>query len=63
MEKRLTKSNTNKMLSGVLGGIGEYFGIDPTLVRVGYAALTVFSAGFPGLLLYIVLVLIIPKQI
>ncbi|MGP1547723.1 MAG: PspC domain-containing protein [Prevotella sp.] len=63
MEKRLTKSNTNKMLSGVLGGIGEYFGIDPTLVRVGYAALTVFSAGFPGLLLYIVLALIIPKQI
>ena len=63
MQKRLTKSNTNKMLSGVLGGIGEYFGIDPTLVRVGYAALTVFSAGFPGLLLYIVLALIIPKQI
>ena len=63
MEKRLTKSNTNNMLSGVLGGIGEYFGIDPTLVRVGYAALTVFSAGFPGLLLYIVLALIIPKQI
>ena len=63
MEKRLTKSNTNKMLSGVLGGIGEYFGIDPTLVRVGYAALTVFSAGFPGLLLYIVLALITPKQI
>lgn len=63
MEKRLTKSNTNKMLSGVLGGIGEYFGIDPTLVCVGYAALTVFSAGFPGLLLYIVLALIIPKQI
>ena len=63
MEKRLTKSNTNKMLSGVLGGIGEYFGIDPTLVRVGYAALTVFSAGFTGLLLYIVLALIIPKQI
>ena len=63
MEKRLTKSNTNKMLSGVLGGIGEYFGIDPTLVRVGYAALTVFSAGFPGLLLYILLALIIPKQI
>ena len=63
MEKKLTKSNTNKMLSGVLGGIGEYFGIDPTLVRVGYAALAVFSAGFPGLLLYIVLALIIPKQI
>ena len=63
MEKRLTKSNTNKMLSGVLGGLGEYFGIDPTHVRVGYAALTVFSAGFPGLLLYIVLALIIPKQI
>ena len=62
MEKRLTKSNSNKMLAGVLGGIGEYFGIDPTLVRVAFCCLSVFSAGFPGLLLYIILALVVPKD-
>ena len=47
MEKKLTKSN-DKVISGVCSGIAEYFDIDPTLVRVGYAALSVFSAGFPA---------------
>lgn len=61
MDKRLTKS-TNKCVAGVCGGIAEYFDIDPTLVRVGYAALTVFSAGFPGVLLYIIMCLIIPSS-
>ncbi len=43
-------------------GIAEYFDIDPTLVRVCYAALSIFSAGFPGLLLYIILMLIMPRS-
>ena len=62
MNKRLVRSQTNKMLSGVLGGVGEYFDIDATLVRIAYVLLTVFSAGFPGVLLYILLALIIPKD-
>lgn len=62
MEKRLFKSDENKVLVGVLGGIGEFFDIDPTLVRVGYACLSVFSACFPGLLLYIILWAIIPRR-
>lgn len=61
MEKKLTKSN-NKMIAGVCAGVAEYFNVDPTLVRVGYAALAVFSAGFPGLLLYIILALIMPNK-
>lgn len=61
MEKKLTKSN-NKMLAGVCGGIGEYFDVDPTLIRIVYAALSVFSAGFPGLILYLILALIIPNK-
>lgn len=61
MEKKLTKSN-NKMAAGVCAGIAEYFDIDPTLVRVGYACLTVFSAAFPGILLYIILCLIMPNK-
>ncbi len=60
MERKLMRSK-NKMLAGVCGGIAEYFGIDPTVVRVGYAALSLFSAGFPGLVLYIILMLIMPQ--
>ena len=49
MNKKLTKS-TNKMIGGVCGGIAEYFDLDPTIIRVAYACLTVFSAGFPGII-------------
>lgn len=59
--KKLTRSN-NKMVAGVCAGIAEYFDIDPTLVRVCYAALSIFSAGFPGLLLYIILMVIMPQK-
>ena len=59
MEKKLKKSR-NKMLAGVCAGIGEYMGIDPTVIRVLYALLAVFSVGFPGLLLYLILCLIMP---
>ena len=58
-QKQLTRSN-NKMLAGVCSGIAEYFDLDPTLVRVSYAALTIFTTCFPGLLLYLLLVLIMP---
>ena len=58
--KKLTRS-ANKVLAGVCGGIAEYFEIDPTLVRICYAALSVFSAGFPGLLLYLIMMLIMPQ--
>lgn len=54
MEKKLTKS-FDKMICGVCAGIGEYFNIDPTIVRIVYICLSVFSTCFPGLLLYILL--------
>ena len=59
-EKKLARS-ANKVLAGVCGGIAEYFEIDPTLVRVAYAALSVFSAGFPGILLYIIMLILMPQ--
>ena len=60
MNKRLTKSN-DRMLAGVCGGIAEYFDVDTTLVRAGYAILTCFSVAFPGILLYLILCIIMPK--
>ena len=58
--KKLTRS-TNKVLAGVCGGIAEYFEVDATLIRIAYAALTIFSAGFPGVLLYIIMLLLMPE--
>ena len=61
MEKRLYKSNENKMISGVCGGIAEYFNIDPTLVRLGWV---LFSAlGGSGIIAYIIAAIIIPKRL
>ena len=60
METKKLRRSTNKMLAGVCAGIAEYLDLDPTVVRVVYAALSVFSAGFPGLLLYIILALLMP---
>lgn len=57
--KKLTRS-ANKMLGGVCAGIAEYFDLDPTLIRVIYAVLAVFSAGFPSIILYIILLIIMP---
>ena len=61
MDKRLTKSE-NRMLSGVCGGIAEYLGWDATLVRVVYALLSICLAGFPGLLIYIILAILMPSK-
>ena len=60
MEKRLYKSNENKMLDGVCGGIAEYFNIDPTLVRLGWAILCMFAGS--GILAYIIAAIVIPQN-
>ena len=59
MNKKLKRSR-NQLVAGVCAGLAEYFEWDPTLVRAVYALLSIFSAGFPGLLLYIVLWIIMP---
>ena len=58
--KKLYKSNANKMVAGVCGGIAEYFNIDPTLVRLGFVAIS-FMFG-SGLLVYIIAAIIIPSE-
>lgn len=56
--RRLTRSSTDRMLGGVCGGIGRYFGIDPTLVRIGFVALALF--GGTGLIVYAAALLLVP---
>ncbi len=60
MEKKLYRSKENKKICGVCGGVGEYFNIDPTLVRLGMAVLSLFAGG--GILLYIVAAIVIPEK-
>lgn len=58
--KRLYRSTTNRILGGVCGGIGEYFNIDPTLVRVLFLVASL-GGGF-GVVLYIILWIIVPEH-
>ncbi len=60
-KKRLTKSE-DRWIAGVLGGIAEYFDIDPALVRIGYILLSLISVGFPGLLFYVILWIVMPDK-
>jgi phage shock protein C len=50
------------MIAGVCGGIAENLGWDPTLVRVLYVVASIFSAAFPGILVYIILWILMPEQ-
>lgn len=60
--KKLYRSRSDSMISGVCGGLAEYFGLDPTVVRLLYVLLSLFSVCFPGLLFYIIAMLIIPLE-
>jgi phage shock protein PspC (stress-responsive transcriptional regulator) len=59
--KKLYRSNTDKMIAGVCGGLAQYFGVDSTLVRLIFALLVFFGVG-SGLVLYIILALIMPLE-
>jgi len=60
--KQLRRSMVNRQIAGVCAGIAEYFDFDPTTVRVVYVLISIFSAAFPGLLVYIILWILIPER-
>lgn len=59
--KRLTRSTYDRMIAGVCGGLAEYFEVDSTLVRVAFVLLSILSAAFPGLVVYLILWLVVPE--
>lgn len=61
MEKRLYRSRTDRVVAGVCGGLGTYLGVDPVLLRIGFAVLAFMSFG-TMVLLYLVMALIIPLE-
>ena len=58
----LKRSVENRMIGGVCGGIAEWLGWDPTLVRVLFVLVSIFSAAFPGIIVYIVLWILMPER-
>ena len=60
--KRLYKSKTNKVIAGVIGGLGEYYEVDPSLLRLAYILIAVLTAVFPAIVGYLVACLVIPSQ-
>ena len=58
--KRKLQRSSNKMVAGVCAGIAEYLGLDVTIVRVAYVLISIFSAGFPGLIVYLILMFVMP---
>lgn len=59
--KKLYRSRKDKMIAGICGGIGEIYSLDPTMIRLVYALITIFSAG-TAILVYILGWIIIPEE-
>lgn len=60
--KRLYRSNSDSVICGVCGGLGEYFKVDPVVVRLAWVIFTILTAIIPSLLVYALAYVIIPKE-
>jgi len=58
----LQRSRDDRIIAGVCGGIAEWLGWDPTLVRLLFVLVSIFSAAFPGILVYLVLWIVMPER-
>jgi phage shock protein C len=61
ISRPLRRSRTNRQIAGVVGGLAEYFHVDPTLLRVIYVVGSIVSVAFPGILVYVLLWLLVPE--
>ena len=60
--KRLYRSKKNRVFAGICGGVGEYFDIDPVLVRLIWVLVVIFTGLFPGFIAYIIAIFIVPEK-
>ncbi len=60
--KKLYRSNSNKIFTGLLGGIGEYFSLDPVIVRLLFVVALIFSRILPMVVVYLIGLAIVPKM-
>lgn len=60
--RTLSRSLNDRMIAGVIGGIAHRFGWSPTLLRILFVVVSIASAAFPGILVYLILWLLIPNE-
>lgn len=60
--KKLYLSTTDQQLAGVCGGIGEFYSVDPTIIRVGWVFITLVTGIVPGVIAYILAMILIPRK-
>ena len=60
--KKLYKSNKDRVIGGILGGLGEYMDIDPTILRLAFLLIAIMTGLFPALVIYIIASFIVPKN-
>lgn len=58
----LRRSRSNRMIAGVVAGLARYLGMDVSLARVLYVLISIFSAAFPGILVYVIFWLVVPQE-
>lgn len=61
-KKRLYKSSSNKVISGIFGGLDDYFNVDATILRLGFVFVTIFSGIIPGIIVYFIAALVVPSK-
>lgn len=62
MHKKLYRSRDHRVVSGVLGGLGEYFSVDPVIVRLLFVLITIATGVFPGVIAYLVAIFVVPEE-
>jgi phage shock protein C len=62
LSRTLRRSRGNRMIAGVVAGLASYFNMDATLLRVVYVVVSILSAAFPGILVYLILWFLVPEE-
>jgi len=60
--KKLYRSDSNKVFAGIIGGLGEYYDVDPVVLRLGCVFLAACTAFVPGLIAYLLAIFIVPRK-
>jgi phage shock protein PspC (stress-responsive transcriptional regulator) len=62
-KKKLYRSDNNKVVAGIFGGLGEYYDIDPVLLRLFWLLVVVSTGVVPGIIVYMIAILVVPKKL
>lgn len=60
--KKLYRSNENKIFAGIIGGVGEYFDVDPVVLRLLWVLIIIFTGLVPGIVAYLIAMLVVPEK-